>query len=173
MSDTITETTHGVKLSDPAADKVRSLLEQEGRDDLRLRVAVQPGGCSGLIYQLYFDERLLDGDAVVDYRRCRGRRRQDERALPRRAPPSTSRTRSRSRASRSTTPTRRAAARAATRSTEPYTTSPKGGRESRPPFVVSADQSAVPWIGTPDTVARCTPRRPRRSRLMIDRRASL
>ena len=37
--------------------KVKSLLEQEGRDDLRLRVAVQPGGCSGLIYQLYFDER--------------------------------------------------------------------------------------------------------------------
>ncbi|MFC9560911.1 iron-sulfur cluster insertion protein ErpA [Agromyces sp. NPDC056965] len=67
MSDTITETAHGVKLSDPAADKVRNLLEQEGRDDLRLRVAVQPGGCSGLIYQLYFDERLLDGDAVVDF----------------------------------------------------------------------------------------------------------
>ena len=67
MSDTITQTAHGVKLSEPAADKVRNLLEQEGRDDLRLRVAVQPGGCSGLIYQLYFDERLLDGDAVVDF----------------------------------------------------------------------------------------------------------
>ena len=58
---------HGVLLTDLAAGKVRSLLEQEGRDDLRLRVGVQPGGCSGLIYQLYFDERLLDGDAVVDY----------------------------------------------------------------------------------------------------------
>ena len=67
MSDTITDTTHGVKLSDPAADKVRSLLAQEGRDDLRLRVAVQPGGCSGLIYQLYFDERTLDGDLVRDF----------------------------------------------------------------------------------------------------------
>ena len=67
MSDTIIDTAHGVKLSEPAADKVRNLLEQEGRDDLRLRVAVQPGGCSGLIYQLYFDERLLDGDAVVDF----------------------------------------------------------------------------------------------------------
>jgi iron-sulfur cluster assembly accessory protein len=60
-------TVHGVGLSDVAANKVRSLLSQEGRDDLRLRVAVQPGGCSGLIYQLYFDERLLDGDAVVDF----------------------------------------------------------------------------------------------------------
>ena len=58
---------HGVKLTEVAADKVRSLLTQEGRDDLRLRVAVQPGGCSGLIYQLYFDERQLDGDGVVDF----------------------------------------------------------------------------------------------------------
>ncbi|WP_295017523.1 iron-sulfur cluster assembly accessory protein, partial [uncultured Micrococcus sp.] len=47
--------------------QVRALLEQEGRTDLRLRVAVQPGGCSGLIYQLYFDERVLDGDTVRDY----------------------------------------------------------------------------------------------------------
>ena len=59
--------THEVTLTDVAADKVRSLLEQEGRTDLRLRVAVQPGGCSGLIYQLYFDERLLEGDAVRDF----------------------------------------------------------------------------------------------------------
>src|SRR4249919_2507638 len=53
-----------VTLTDAAAGKVRVLLEQEGRDDLRLRVAVQPGGCSGLVYQLYFDERSLDGDLV-------------------------------------------------------------------------------------------------------------
>lgn len=58
---------HGVGLTSAAADKVRSLISQEGRDDLRLRIAVQPGGCSGLIYQLYFDERVLDGDAVVDF----------------------------------------------------------------------------------------------------------
>ena len=58
---------HGVLLTDVAASKVQSLLEQEGRDDLRLRVGVQPGGCSGLVYQLYFDERTLDGDLVVDF----------------------------------------------------------------------------------------------------------
>ena len=58
---------HGVLLKDSAIQKVRSLLEQEGRDDLRLRLAVQPGGCSGLIYQLYFDERFMDGDATVDF----------------------------------------------------------------------------------------------------------
>jgi len=62
-----TSAAHGVGLSDAAAEKVRSLLVQEGRDDLRLRVAVQPGGCSGLIYQLYFDERMLDGDATVEF----------------------------------------------------------------------------------------------------------
>jgi iron-sulfur cluster assembly accessory protein len=60
-------TAHGVTLTEIAAGKVRSLLEQEGRDDLRLRVAVQPGGCSGLIYQLYFDERTLDGDAIAEF----------------------------------------------------------------------------------------------------------
>ena len=58
---------HGVQLTDAAALKVKNLLSQEGRDDLRLRVAVQPGGCSGLIYQLYFDERYLDGDKTVDF----------------------------------------------------------------------------------------------------------
>ena len=58
---------HKVGITPAAGTKVKNLLEQEGRDDLRLRVAVQPGGCSGLIYQLYFDERMLDGDNVVDY----------------------------------------------------------------------------------------------------------
>ena len=58
---------HEVGLTEVAAAKVRALLDQEGRDDLRLRVAVQPGGCSGLIYQLYFDGRMLDGDAVRDF----------------------------------------------------------------------------------------------------------
>src|SRR4051812_20242988 len=59
--------THRVGLTDVAAAKVKSLLEQEGRDDLRLRIAVQPGGCSGLVYQLYFDERSLDGDLSRDF----------------------------------------------------------------------------------------------------------
>ncbi len=53
-------------LTETAALKVRALLDQEGRDDLRLRVAVQPGGCSGLQYQLFFDERSLDGDLELD-----------------------------------------------------------------------------------------------------------
>ena len=59
--------TTGVLLSDPAASKVKALLDQEGRDDLRLRIAVQPGGCSGLRYQLFFDERDLDGDKIHDF----------------------------------------------------------------------------------------------------------
>ncbi len=71
---TMTETTApesttetGIVLTDPAASKVAALLAQEGRDDLALRVAVQPGGCSGLRYQLFFDERSLDGDAADSY----------------------------------------------------------------------------------------------------------
>ncbi|MDT0310478.1 iron-sulfur cluster insertion protein ErpA [Streptomyces sp. DSM 44917] len=62
-----TAVSDGILLSDAAVAKVKSLLEQEGRDDLALRVAVQPGGCSGLRYQLFFDERSLDGDVVKDY----------------------------------------------------------------------------------------------------------
>ena len=68
--DTATETQDrpdGINVSDAAASKVRTLLEQEGRDDLQLRIAVQPGGCSGLRYQLFFDERNLDGDLVTDF----------------------------------------------------------------------------------------------------------
>ena len=57
----------GIVLTNVAADKVSNLLAQEGRDDLRLRVAVQPGGCSGLKYQLYFDERAIDGDVVSEF----------------------------------------------------------------------------------------------------------
>jgi iron-sulfur cluster assembly accessory protein len=56
--------TDGIILTDEAAAKVKALLEGEGREDLALRVAVQPGGCSGLRYQLFFDERSFDGDIV-------------------------------------------------------------------------------------------------------------
>lgn len=56
-----------VGLTDQAAAKVKALLEAEGETELSLRIAVQPGGCSGLRYQLYFDDRSLDGDIVQDF----------------------------------------------------------------------------------------------------------
>jgi iron-sulfur cluster assembly accessory protein len=59
--------THGVTLTEAAAGKAKALLDQAGRDDMHLRIAVQPGGCAGLRYQLFFDERSLDGDALVDF----------------------------------------------------------------------------------------------------------
>jgi iron-sulfur cluster assembly accessory protein len=67
VSDETTTVNDGIQLSDSAAAKVKALLDQEGREDLALRVAVQPGGCSGLRYQLFFDERSLDGDVVKDF----------------------------------------------------------------------------------------------------------
>ncbi|AEH10504.1 MULTISPECIES: HesB/IscA family protein [Protofrankia] len=76
VQDTTTDTATGVDtatrsntviLTDVAAHKVKGLLEQEGREDLQLRIAVQPGGCSGMRYQLFFDERQLDGDTVLDF----------------------------------------------------------------------------------------------------------
>jgi iron-sulfur cluster assembly accessory protein len=58
---------NGIMLTDQAKIKVKTLIEAEGRDDLRLRVSVQPGGCSGLIYQLYFDEQLAEDDVVKSF----------------------------------------------------------------------------------------------------------
>lgn len=66
MSAETTETT-GVLLTEQAATKVKSLIENEGRDDLALRIAVQPGGCSGMRYQLFFDDRQMDGDVRQDF----------------------------------------------------------------------------------------------------------
>ena len=66
MSTEATQTT-GVLLTDGAAAKVKTLIENEGRDDLALRIAVQPGGCSGMRYQLFFDDRQMDGDVRQDF----------------------------------------------------------------------------------------------------------
>ncbi len=49
-------------LSDAAADKVKSLIEAEGNPDLVLRVAVRPGGCSGLSYEMFFDTDVAADD---------------------------------------------------------------------------------------------------------------
>jgi len=66
-STTTTAQTHGVELTEAASVKAKALLDQEGRDDMHLRIAVQPGGCSGLRYQLFFDDRSLDGDLYRDF----------------------------------------------------------------------------------------------------------
>ena len=58
---------HGVTLSETAAAKAKALLERDGSSEMVLRIAVQPGGCSGLRYELFFDDRSLDGDALVDF----------------------------------------------------------------------------------------------------------
>ena len=62
-----TETSRVVTLTTAAADKVRELMSrEENADDISLRIAVQPGGCSGMRYALYFDDRQLDGDVTDD-----------------------------------------------------------------------------------------------------------
>jgi iron-sulfur cluster assembly accessory protein len=47
-----------------ASKKVAELLEAEGNTEYYLRVAVQPGGCSGLRYAIFFDDRDIEGDVV-------------------------------------------------------------------------------------------------------------
>ena len=51
-----------IQLSENAAGKVKDLLAEEGRADIALRVAVQPGGCSGLRYAMYLDDQLTEKD---------------------------------------------------------------------------------------------------------------
>jgi iron-sulfur cluster assembly accessory protein len=55
-----------ISLTEMAASKVKQLLEQEGRADIALRVAVQPGGCSGLRYAMYLDDETSDGDVAEE-----------------------------------------------------------------------------------------------------------
>ena len=52
--------------SDSAADKVKSLIVEEGNDDLKLRVFVTGGGCSGLQYGFTFDEITNEDDTILE-----------------------------------------------------------------------------------------------------------
>jgi iron-sulfur cluster assembly protein/iron-sulfur cluster insertion protein len=54
-------------LTDTAADKVKSLIEAEGNPELALRVAVRPGGCSGLSYEMYFDTDVATDDVRSEH----------------------------------------------------------------------------------------------------------
>ncbi len=55
-----------LQVSDSALAKVRSLVEEEGNPDLKLRVYVTGGGCSGFQYGFTFDEAVAEDDAVVE-----------------------------------------------------------------------------------------------------------
>ena len=59
--------TDQINLSPVAAAKVQEPPGAGGSRRPPLRISVQPGGCSGLRYQLFFDERSLDGDVVTDF----------------------------------------------------------------------------------------------------------
>ncbi len=56
-----------ITLTDEATTKVRELLDQEGDENLALRVAVRPGGCSGFSYEMFFDSDRASDDNVVDF----------------------------------------------------------------------------------------------------------
>jgi iron-sulfur cluster assembly accessory protein len=55
-----------IALTETAAGKVKELLVQEGREDIALRVAVQPGGCSGLRYAMYLDDEIGERDVAEE-----------------------------------------------------------------------------------------------------------
>lgn len=53
-------------LTTSAAEKIKSLIAEEGSDDLKLRVFVTGGGCSGFQYGFTFDENVNEGDTEVE-----------------------------------------------------------------------------------------------------------
>ena len=55
-----------IDLTEPASAKVKELLAAEGNEELALRVAVRPGGCSGFSYEMFFDSEFSDDDMLAD-----------------------------------------------------------------------------------------------------------
>jgi iron-sulfur cluster assembly protein/iron-sulfur cluster insertion protein len=51
-----------ITLTDKASVKVKELMDAEGVDELALRVAVRPGGCSGFSYEMFFDSEVAEDD---------------------------------------------------------------------------------------------------------------
>ncbi len=56
-----------IALTDTATTKVKELMDAEGQPELYLRVAVRPGGCSGLSYEMFFDTEKADDDVTEAY----------------------------------------------------------------------------------------------------------
>jgi iron-sulfur cluster assembly protein/iron-sulfur cluster insertion protein len=56
-----------IALTDTATSKVKQLMEAEGAPELYLRVAVRPGGCSGLSYEMFFDTEKAADDVTLTY----------------------------------------------------------------------------------------------------------
>ena len=56
-----------IALTDTATTKVRELMEAEDAPELFLRVAVRPGGCSGLSYEMFFDSERASDDIEATY----------------------------------------------------------------------------------------------------------
>ena len=56
-----------ITVTEAAASKVGDLIKQEGDDNLALRVAVRPGGCSGFSYEMYFDTDVSDDDKTTAF----------------------------------------------------------------------------------------------------------
>lgn len=52
--------------TDNAAKKVKFLIEDEGNDELKLRVFVTGGGCAGFQYGFTFDELVADDDTIIE-----------------------------------------------------------------------------------------------------------
>ncbi|QTL33820.1 MULTISPECIES: iron-sulfur cluster insertion protein ErpA [Pseudoalteromonas] len=55
-----------IKFSDAAANRVKELISEEENPNLKLRVYVTGGGCSGFQYGFTFDEKINPGDLEIE-----------------------------------------------------------------------------------------------------------
>src|SRR5256885_14758452 len=55
-----------ITVTDTAVTKVKELIAQESEENLALRVAVRPGGCSGFSYEMFFDSDVAADDITND-----------------------------------------------------------------------------------------------------------
>lgn len=65
MTDAVIEYADPISISEAAVTKVKELVEEEGNEELMLRVFVTGGGCAGFQYGFTFDDDVADDDSLI------------------------------------------------------------------------------------------------------------
>lgn len=56
-----------ITITERAVQKIKEMMQDEGKENIHLRIGVIGGGCSGLTYSMGFDEQKWDDDVVLDF----------------------------------------------------------------------------------------------------------
>jgi len=61
----VAQAAENIEFTDQAATKVKKLIVEENNSNLKLRVFISGGGCSGFQYGFEFDENIVEGDVEI------------------------------------------------------------------------------------------------------------